>query len=439
MTLNDPQLAELLRQAAPHSDGVDFAEVSRRGRRLYRRRRVMATACAVIVGVAAGSLATVFATSGHPHEATLRPRPLPASAVTATLTPTSSSATAAGLRLDVAVLNHRLALAGIHGQVQTGNSSLTLHLPAASAGSVSYLAATGGLSFRIPSVVEQAPARTTPPTGSCESAVGGSTGEPPPCITARLAAGCPTASAAEGQPVPSATDWIVACDTTGTIEYALGPEQFGGATVNGAQATTQSGVAGTATGQWAVNVDFTSKGQSVWTNLTDTISKSPGCPASAAPAASSPVTCQLAVVLDGIVQSAPIIQERIPGSAEIAGAFTEQSAKALAAALSSGTLPVPLTIVSDVTGTLRMTGGPPGATTPGVAGSVSFQPLAGGQPRTATADGLGSFSISLPPGQYSVTGTSPDFNDGRTLCRAEDPVTVGTSKLANVDVDCVRR
>src|SRR6185312_7205838 len=67
--------------------------------------------------------------------------------------------------------------------------------------------------------------------------------------------------------------------------------------------------------------------------------------ASSTPAATNqnPVTCQLAVVLDGVVQSAPVIQERIAGSAQIEGSFTEKSASDLANVLKYGALPLTFT------------------------------------------------------------------------------------------------
>ena len=45
-------------------------------------------------------------------------------------------------------------------------------------------------------------------------------------------------------------------------------------------------------------------------------------------------------MLDGVVQSSPVIQERIPGSAEISGTFTEKSASDLANVLKYGALPM---------------------------------------------------------------------------------------------------
>ncbi|MCU0580755.1 MAG: SecD/SecF family protein translocase subunit, partial [Desulfobacterota bacterium] len=59
---------------------------------------------------------------------------------------------------------------------------------------------------------------------------------------------------------------------------------------------------------------------------------------------------QLAIILDGVVQSAPVIQERISGGqAQITGAFTPDEAADLAIVLRAGALPAPVQIVQNVT------------------------------------------------------------------------------------------
>ena len=54
----------------------------------------------------------------------------------------------------------------------------------------------------------------------------------------------------------------------------------------------------------------------------------------------------LAIVLDGVVLSAPIIQAELPTGGVITGNFTEDEAKTLALQLRSGALPVPLSVES---------------------------------------------------------------------------------------------
>ncbi|MCU0512892.1 MAG: protein translocase subunit SecD [Anaerolineae bacterium] len=54
----------------------------------------------------------------------------------------------------------------------------------------------------------------------------------------------------------------------------------------------------------------------------------------------------MAIVLDGVVLSAPIIQSQLPGSGIITGQFTEEEATRLALQLRSGALPIPLSVIT---------------------------------------------------------------------------------------------
>ncbi len=58
---------------------------------------------------------------------------------------------------------------------------------------------------------------------------------------------------------------------------------------------------------------------------------------------------RLAIVLDGVVKSAPVIQERITSQGIIRGTFTLDEAKDLALVLRSGALPVPVTVEQERT------------------------------------------------------------------------------------------
>jgi preprotein translocase subunit SecD len=62
------------------------------------------------------------------------------------------------------------------------------------------------------------------------------------------------------------------------------------------------------------------------------------------------VNRQLAIVLDGVVQSAPVIRSAITGGeAQISGSFTKEEAHRLAVVLRSGALPAPLTFEEERT------------------------------------------------------------------------------------------
>ncbi len=171
----------------------------------------------------------------------------------------------------------------------------------------------------------------------CVSAPGSATAtSPPACITAQMAIQTCTKADISNPAASNAppSDWLVACDRTLPQKYILRPASLKGTAVSGANATIETGSNGTSTGQWIVNVDFTNKGQGQWSDLTEQISTTSGCPASSAP------ECQLAVVLDGVVVSSPVIQERIAGSAQISGQFTQKSASDLANVLKYGALPI---------------------------------------------------------------------------------------------------
>ena len=94
-------------------------------------------------------------------------------------------------------------------------------------------------------------------------------------------------------------------------------------------ATVNQQTSGTTAGQIAVTLSMDSKGTKEWADYTSTH-----------------VGKQVAIVLDGVVQSAPVINEPIlTGDTEISGKFTVDDAKYLATVLQSGSLPVKLEAV----------------------------------------------------------------------------------------------
>ncbi|HEU0130148.1 MAG TPA: protein translocase subunit SecD [Mycobacteriales bacterium] len=115
---------------------------------------------------------------------------------------------------------------------------------------------------------------------------------------------------------------IVSCDADGGAKYILGPAEMTGRDVKTAQATIPQSQGTVSTGQWVVELEM--KSASRWATLTEQY-----------------VNKQLAIVLDGITQSAPNINEKITGGrAQISGNFTEKSANGLANVLKYGALPV---------------------------------------------------------------------------------------------------
>ncbi|OYV62444.1 MAG: hypothetical protein B7X01_01475, partial [Acidiphilium sp. 21-62-4] len=109
------------------------------------------------------------------------------------------------------------------------------------------------------------------------------------------------------------------------VRYVLGPAQMTGQSV--AKAVAQQDQAGA----WVVNYTLTAKGSPLWDQV-----------------AQQNFHQLLAIELDGVVQSAPLIQPTqnsftsFGGTGQISGSFTEQSAKDLALAMNFGSLPVRL-------------------------------------------------------------------------------------------------
>lgn len=119
-------------------------------------------------------------------------------------------------------------------------------------------------------------------------------------------------------------------------KYKLGAVQITGADFTKATAQFLSASSG--------NTNVTNPGWRVVFNLNGAGSKK------FADATTRLVNKQLAIVLDGVVQSAPTVQGPITGGqGEITGSFTESQAKNLALVLNSGSLPVQLTRQTVVT------------------------------------------------------------------------------------------
>jgi preprotein translocase subunit SecD len=111
--------------------------------------------------------------------------------------------------------------------------------------------------------------------------------------------------------------------------YVLFPAVMTGTAI--ASASAQQ----TATGAWVVNCTLTSSGSVAWDHWTNEFFHS-----------------YMAVDLDGIVQSAPLIQpdqatwSSFQGQVEISGNFTQGQANALAIVLQYGSLPVPFQVLN---------------------------------------------------------------------------------------------
>ena len=118
---------------------------------------------------------------------------------------------------------------------------------------------------------------------------------------------------------------LVTCDRDGSARYVLGPAEVLGTQVkNASAAIDQEG-----SGGWFVSLDFNKEGSGKFSAVTQRVVSL------AAP------QNQVAIVLDGLVVSAPrIISAITGGSAQITGDFTQQEASDLANVLKYGSLPL---------------------------------------------------------------------------------------------------
>ena len=118
---------------------------------------------------------------------------------------------------------------------------------------------------------------------------------------------------------------IVTCDRNGSSRYVLAAAQVVGRDIKGATAALdQQNASG-----WFVSLDFTGDGTKKFGALTQSVVN-----------LASPQN-QVAIVLDGVVVSAPRINEAIlGGSAQITGSFSQLEAQDLANVLKYGSLPL---------------------------------------------------------------------------------------------------
>ena len=147
-----------------------------------------------------------------------------------------------------------------------------------------------------------------------------------PELNAKFAAlDCSKLENQQGTGADSPSETIVACSRTGVSKYILAPAEVLGQQVSKASAgIDQQGSAG-----WFVSLSFNGEGTSAFGALTGRVTS-----------LASPLN-QVAIVLDGLVVSAPSINEAIPsGNAQITGSFTQTEAEDLANVLKYGALPL---------------------------------------------------------------------------------------------------
>jgi preprotein translocase subunit SecD len=142
-----------------------------------------------------------------------------------------------------------------------------------------------------------------------------------------------------GTPVDDVADQpLFACNETGTEKYLLSPTL-----IEGDQLVTASAGVPANDVAWVVDLEFNSEGATQFEEATRTL------------AAKGEPQNRFAIVLDGVVISAPSVDQAIPGGrAQIEGNFNQQSATELANVLKYGALPLAFEVseVNNVSATL---------------------------------------------------------------------------------------
>lgn len=166
--------------------------------------------------------------------------------------------------------------------------------------------ATAALQFRSV-LVERAPAVTAAPAATP------SRGTEPPGLETLAAGGCASLPATAGSP---ADEPLVTCSVTGDRVYQLGPVEVSGAEIESVSTTPAPGDPS----HWAVVLKASEAGKTRIADLTRRLS------------GNQPPQNQLAVVVAGLVVTAPAVNEAITaGELQISGAFDRAAARALVA------------------------------------------------------------------------------------------------------------
>jgi preprotein translocase subunit SecD len=128
---------------------------------------------------------------------------------------------------------------------------------------------------------------------------------------------------------------VVACgkESSGRVKYLMDKARVVGEDIGGASFYNDPSKG------WAVGLQFKGSGQDKWTKLTKDVYNNGATP-------DTDPKRKVAIVLDNVVVSAPVIQEVITGDAQITGTFTKSDVETLSRQLKYGSLPLAFTVES---------------------------------------------------------------------------------------------
>ena len=238
---------------------------------------------------------------------------------------TSGKVTSASIDQAVSIIRQRVNSLGVAesevtAQGSGANRQIVISVPGDTGRRIVELVGnTAELRFR--QVLAESSVGGTSPSGAATPVAGVSA----EVNAAYAALDCSKAEARQGFGGDTPEQTIVSCSRSSATKYILGPAEVVGRQVSKASAglDSQSGNA------WTVLLTFNNDGTKAFGALTQRVTSL------AAP------QNQVAIVLDGLVVSAPRITEAIPsGNAQITGSFTQTEATDLANVLKYGALPL---------------------------------------------------------------------------------------------------
>ncbi|PFG35670.1 preprotein translocase subunit SecD [Flavimobilis soli] len=137
---------------------------------------------------------------------------------------------------------------------------------------------------------------------------------------------------------------LVTCSTDGLFKYILGPVEIPGRMIDTASSGLRQLANGAVSNEWAVNMEFTKEGADRFRATTARLAQQ----YQASLLGEEVAPNLFAMVLDGLVISAPSVENEIPdGRAEVTGSFTQKSAADLANQLNFGALPLDFVVQSE--------------------------------------------------------------------------------------------
>ena len=129
---------------------------------------------------------------------------------------------------------------------------------------------------------------------------------------------------------------MVACAPDGSAKYLLGPEVVAGSAIEGSSVASDVTPTGQPTGYYVVNMSFDDSAAQSFSTMTSALYNGEGA------------TAAFGIVLDGMVISAPEVQEPSPGGeASISGNFSQDQATQLSDQLRFGALPLEFEVASE--------------------------------------------------------------------------------------------